>query len=60
MDIILFIVAIVLYVRARKLRDPAGNYYPDGVICRNAALICLIIGIVLFGIGFVNGFMGVL
>ncbi len=60
MDIILFILAIIFYVRARQLRDSAGNYYPDGVKFKNAALVCLIIGIVLFAIGFVSGFMGAL
>lgn len=60
MDIILFILALIFYVRARKLRDPAGNYYPDGVKFKNAALVCLIIGLVLFIVSFMIAFMSAL
>ncbi|MGN1319164.1 MAG: hypothetical protein ACI4VF_09125 [Lachnospirales bacterium] len=56
MDVILYIIAIVLYVMARKYRDPSGNYYDDGIKLKNAALICLIIGIVLSVVGFMIGF----
>ncbi len=64
MDLILYVLAIVFYVMARKYKDPAGNYYPTGTRYKKAALVCLIIGIVLtvigFVIGFVYGFMGAL
>lgn len=60
MDIVLYVVAIVFFVQAKKLKDPYGNYLPEGIKKKKTATVCLIIAIVIDVITFFIGFAGAL